>query len=87
MCQGKAQITWISPVLIYLIKMWVWYLPKLHTWMLMDIIGIDLFDQNMSMTCAKVGLRCSWISLILIYLIKLWIRYVPKLDSDAHGYH
>ena len=50
----------------------------------MDIIGIDLFDQNMIMACAKV---CSWISLVLIYLINLWVWYVPKLDSDAHGYH
>ena len=40
--------------------------------MLMDIIDIDLFDQNMSMVCAKVRLRCSWISLVLIYLIKMW---------------
>ena len=55
--------------------------------MLMDIIGIDLFDQNMSMACAKVRLRYSWISLILIYLIKLWVWYVPKLNSDADGYH
>ena len=54
--------------------------------MLMDIISIDLFDQNMSMACAKVRLRYSWISLILIYLIKLWVWYVPKLDSDADGY-
>ena len=51
--------------------------------MLMDITGIDLFDQNMSMVCAKVRLRYSWISPILIYLIKLWVWYVPKLDSDA----
>ena len=34
----------------------------------MDIIGIDLLDQNMSMACAKVRLRYSWISLILIFL-------------------
>ena len=34
------------------------------THMLMDIIGIDLFDQNMSIVCAKVRLRYSWISLI-----------------------
>ena len=39
--------------------------------MFMDISSIDLFDQNMSMACANVGLRCSWISLVLIYLIKM----------------
>ena len=37
--------------------------------MLMDIIDIDLFDQNMSMACSRVGLRCSWISLVLMNLI------------------
>ena len=37
----------------------------------MDITGVDLFDQNMSMACAKVGLRCLCISLVLIYLIKM----------------
>ena len=57
-----------------------------NTKMLMDIIGIDLFNQNISMACAKIRLQCSWISLVLIYLIKLWVWYVPKLDSDAHGY-
>ena len=39
------------------------------TKMFMNITGIDLFDQNMSMACAKVGLRCSWISLVLINLM------------------
>ena len=39
----------------------------------MDITGIDLFDQNVGMACAKVRLRCLWISLVLIYLIKMWI--------------
>ena len=38
----------------------------------MDVTGIDLFDLNVGMVCAKVRLRCSWISLILIYLIKMW---------------
>ena len=33
--------------------------------------GIDLFDLNVGMVCAKVRHRCSWISLILIYLIKI----------------
>ena len=41
--------------------------------MFMDMIGIDLFDQNISSVCAKVRLRCSWISLLLIYLIKMWV--------------
>ena len=37
--------------------------------MFMDITSIDLFDLNVGMICAKVGLRSSWISLVLIYLI------------------
>ena len=41
--------------------------------MFMDITGIDLFDQNVGMTCAKVKLRCIGISLVLIYLIKMWV--------------
>ena len=32
----------------------------------MDIIGIDLFDQNVGMACAKIRLWCSCISLVLI---------------------
>ena len=39
------------------------------TQMFMDITGIDLFDQNLGMACARIRLRCSWISLVLIYLI------------------
>ena len=39
--------------------------------MFMDITGIDLFDLNVGMICAKVRLRCSWISVVLIYLIKI----------------
>ena len=35
----------------------------------MDITGIDLFDQIVSMACTKVRLMCSWILLVLIYLI------------------
>ena len=31
-----------------------------------DITGIYLFDQIVSMACAKVRLRCSWILLVLI---------------------
>ena len=27
--------------------------------------GIDLFDQNVIMACAKVRLSCTWISLVL----------------------
>ena len=37
--------------------------------MFMDISGIDLFDLNVDMVCAKVRLRSSWISLILLYFI------------------
>ena len=45
----------------------------------MDIIGIDLFDQTVGMTCvkmfaivcAKVRHRCSWISLTSINLFDL----------------
>ena len=32
----------------------------------MDIIGIDLFDQNVGLACGEAKLRCSLISLILI---------------------
>ena len=35
----------------------------------MDITGIDLFDQIVSMACTKVRLICSWILLVLIYFI------------------
>ena len=35
--------------------------------MLMDITGINLFDQNVGMTYAEAKLRCSLISLVLIY--------------------
>ena len=37
----------------------------------MDITGIDLFDQNVGMACAKIRLKCSWKSLVLIYFIKI----------------
>ena len=40
------------------------------TQVFMDITDIDLFDLNVGMICAKVGLRYSWISPVLIYLIK-----------------
>ena len=38
-----------------------------QTQMFMDITGIDLFDQNVRMACAKVRIRCSWILLVLIF--------------------
>ena len=41
--------------------------------MLMDITGIDLFDQKVGMAYANVRHRCSWILLVLIYLIKMWV--------------
>ena len=37
----------------------------------MDITGIDLFDEIVSMACAKVRLRCSVISPVLIDLYKM----------------
>ena len=55
--------------------------------MFMDIIGIDLFDQNVGMTCAEVRLRCTWIFLVLIYVIKMWPWHVLRLGSDVCGYH
>ena len=55
--------------------------------MLMDITNIDLFDQNVGMTCANVRLRCLFILLALIYLIKMWVSHVPMLDSDVYKYH
>ena len=54
--------------------------------MFMGITGIDLLDQNVGMSCAKVRHRCSWISLVLIYLIKMLACHVPKLDSDFQRY-
>ena len=48
--------------------------------MFMDITGIDLFDLNVGMICAKVELRSSLISPVLIYLIKMWVWHVPELD-------
>ena len=53
----------------------------------MDIIDIDLFDQNVGMTCVDIRLICSWISLVLIYLIKMWVWHVLRLGSDVPGYH
>ena len=55
--------------------------------MFMDINSIDLFDQNVGMTCLNVRLRSLWKSLVLIYLIKMWVWHVPMLDSGVHGYH
>ena len=55
--------------------------------MFIDISGIDLFDQNVGMACAKIRFRCSWLSLVLIYLIKMQVIWANKLESDAHGYH
>ena len=55
--------------------------------MFMDIIGIDLFDQNVGMTCPEVVLRYLWILLVLIYLIKMWMWHVRRKGSDVYGYH
>ena len=55
--------------------------------MFMDIIGIDLFDKNVSMACDEVRLRYSWISLVLIYLIKMWVWHKLEFNSDVHGNH
>ena len=44
------------------------------TQMYMDITGIDLFNQNVGMECAKIRLRCSWNSLVLIYLSEMRLR-------------
>ena len=65
----RVTCSWLSLVLIYLIKMQVRWAKKLH----MDITDIDSFDQNVGMKCAKVRLRCSGILLVLIYLIKMWV--------------
>ena len=32
-----------------------------------DITGIDLFNQNVGMICAKARLRCLWTALVMIY--------------------
>ena len=55
--------------------------------MFMDIIGTDLFDQNVGMACAEVRLRYTWILLLLICFIKMWVWHVLILGSDVHGYH
>ena len=55
--------------------------------MFIDISGIDLFDRNVGMACAKIRFRCSWKSLVLIELIKMFLWHVLKLDTDVHGYH
>ena len=39
--------------------------------MLMDVIGIDLFDQKVGLTCAEARCKSSWISMVLIYWIKM----------------
>ena len=52
----------------------------------MAITSIDLFDQNVGMTCTEVRHRCSWLSLVLIYLIKMQVRWANKLDSDIYEY-
>ena len=51
-------------------EIWMWHVPRVGS-DYMDITGIDLFNQNVAMVCAKVTLRCSWISLVLVYLIKI----------------
>ena len=66
----RVTCSWLSLVLIYLIKMQVWWANKLSQ-IHMDITGIDLFDQNVGMKCADVRLRCLSISVVLIYLIKM----------------
>ena len=53
----------------------------------MDIIGIDLFDQNVGMEYAEVILRCISILLVLIYFIKMWVQHVLRIGSGVHGYH
>ena len=35
--------------------------------MFMDITGIDLFDQNVGISCAEAKLRYLWILQVLIY--------------------
>ena len=37
--EARIRCTWILLILIYLIKMWVWYVSKLHS----DIHGYDLY--------------------------------------------
>ena len=82
----RLTCSWILPVLIYLIKMWVWHVPMLDSdvhryhwyWFIWSKCGYGKI---------AVRLRCSWISLALIYLIKMWVWHVPMLDSDVHVYH
>ena len=55
--------------------------------MSMHITGINLFDNNVGMVCAKVRLRCLCILLVLIYFITMLVWHVPKLDLDVHAHH
>ena len=64
----RLRFTCISLVLIYLIKMWVWHVPKIDS----DVHAYYLY-HNVGMACAKARFRCSFISLVLIYLIKMRI--------------
>ena len=58
------------------------------TQMFMDIIGIDLFDQNVGTgIMLKLDSDVHAILLVLIYLIKMWVWHVPEVDTDVHGYH
>ena len=57
----RLRCTGILLVLIYFITVCIWYVPKLdsddHSYYLSDvhhITGINLFDNNVGMACAKV---------------------------------
>ena len=52
----------------------------------MDITGIDLFDQIVSMACTKVRLRCSWIlCLIHMGIQDVGFFYVNKMGTKQHS--
>ena len=77
----------ILPVLIYLIKLWVWVCAKVRLRCLWISLVLIYLIKMWVWAYAKIRLWCSWISLVLVYLIKMWVWHVPKLDCDVHGYH
>ena len=53
---------------------------KIWVWVEMDMIGTELFDQNVDMECAELTMRCVCTQLVLSYLIKMFQWHVLKWD-------
>ena len=58
MASAKVRLicSWLSPVLIYLIKMQIWHVSKLHS----DVNRCHIDDQNACMTVPKLD-SDTWI--------------------------